>query len=209
VSAGQSHTPQRIGLLGGSFDPIHNAHLQLARSACSELALDAVWFIPAGQPWQRDPLAASAQQRWDMVNLAIAGLPGMRACDIELRRAGPSYTIDTIRELRRAHTHTAFTFIVGADQLRNLPTWNGWQDIAAQVDLAAARRPGYADTAPPELLAALEAHGHRLHRLDMAEIDLSATRIRERIARGQPLDGLVPPAVAHYIAEHRLYHAPH
>jgi nicotinate-nucleotide adenylyltransferase len=203
--AGTSATPQRIGLLGGSFDPIHNAHLELARSACIELALDAVWFIPAGQPWQRDPLAASAQQRWDMVNLAIDGLPGLCACDVELRRAGPSYTIDTVRALRAAHPDTAFTFILGADQLRNLPTWNGWHEIVAQVDLAAARRPGYADTAPPELLAALAAHGHRLHRLAMPEIDLSATRVRERIALGQPLDALVPAAVAHYIDQHRLY----
>ncbi|MGC8808025.1 MAG: nicotinate-nucleotide adenylyltransferase [Thiomonas sp.] len=203
--AGTSATPPRIGLLGGSFDPIHNAHLELARSACIELALDAVWFIPAGQPWQRDPLAASAQQRWDMVNLAIDGLPGLRACDVELRRAGPSYTIDTVRALRAAHPDTAFTFILGADQLRNLPTWNGWHEIVAQVDLAAARRPGYADAAPPELLAALAAHGHRLHRLAMPEIDLSATRVRERIALGQPLDALVPAAVAHYIDQHRLY----
>ena len=200
-----STAPRRIGLLGGSFDPIHCAHLQLAQSACGELALDAVWFIPAGQPWQRDTLAASPQQRWDMVNLAIDGLPGLQACDIELKRDGPSYTIDTVRELRAGHPNTAFTFILGADQLRNLPTWNGWDDIAAQVDLAAARRPGYADIAPPELLAALAAHGHRLHRLDMAEIDLSATRVRERMALGQPLAGLVPAAVAHYIDQHRLY----
>lgn len=205
MTAGATGTPRRIGLLGGSFDPIHNAHLELARSACTELALDAVWLIPAGQPWQRDPLAASAQQRWDMVNLAIAGLPGLRACDIELRRAGPSYTIDTVRELRATHPDTAFTFILGADQLGNLPTWNGWREIVAQVDLAAARRPGYADTAPPELLAELAAHGHRLHRLSMPEIDLSATRVRERVAQGQPLDTLVPAAVAHYIAQHHLY----
>jgi nicotinate-nucleotide adenylyltransferase len=203
--AGTSATPPRIGLLGGSFDPIHNAHLELARSARTELALDAVWFIPAGQPWQRDPLAATAQQRWDMVNLAIAGLPGLHACDIEIKRQGPSYTIDTVRALRAAHPDTAFTFILGADQLRNLPTWNDWREIVAQVDLAAARRPGYDDSAPPELLAALAAHGHRLHRLAMPEIDLSATRVRERIARGQPLDALVPAAVAHYIARHRLY----
>jgi nicotinate-nucleotide adenylyltransferase len=205
VTADATGTPRRIGLLGGSFDPIHNAHLELARSARAELGLDAVWLIPAGQPWQRDPLAASAQQRWDMVNLAIAGVPGLRACDIELRRAGPSYTIDTVRQLRAAYPDTAFTFILGADQLGNLPTWNGWREIVAQVDLAAARRPGHSDTAPPELLAALAAHGHRLHRLAMPEIDLSATRVRERVAQDQPLDALVPAAVAHYIARHRLY----
>ena len=198
-------TPRRIGLLGGSFDPIHNAHLQLAENACTELELDSVWFIPAGQPWQRDPLAASPQQRWDMVSLAIAGRPGLRACDIEIKRQGPSYTIDTVRALRTAHHGAAFTFILGADQLRNLPTWNGWEDIVAQVDLAAARRPGYDDKAPPELLDALAAHGHQLHRLAMPEIDLSATRIRRSIAQGESLAGLAPAAVAHYIDQHRLY----
>ncbi|WP_449371067.1 nicotinate-nucleotide adenylyltransferase [Thiomonas sp.] len=198
-------TSRRIGLLGGSFDPVHNAHLQLAESACSELALDEVWFIPAGQPWQRDPLAASPQQRWDMVNLAIAGHPGLRACDIEIKRQGPSYTIDTVRELRAAHPDTAFTFIMGADQLRNLPTWNGWEDIVSQVDLAAARRPGYDHTAPPQLLAALAASGRRLHRLSMPEIDLSATRIRRHLARGESLHDLAPAAVAHYIEQHHLY----
>ncbi len=196
---------RRIGLLGGSFDPIHNAHLQLALSACAELDLDGVWLIPAGQPWQRDPLAASPAQRWDMVNLAIAGRRGLRACDIEIRRHGPSYTIDTVRELRAAHPDTAFTFILGADQLRNLPTWNGWGDIVAQVDLAVARRPGHSETAPPELLAALAAHHHGLHRLAMAEVDLSATQVRERIAQDQPLEGLVPEAVARYIARNHLY----
>jgi nicotinate-nucleotide adenylyltransferase len=195
----------RIGLLGGSFDPIHNAHLQLARSACAELDLDAVWLIPAGQPWQRDPLAAGPAQRWDMVNLAIAGHGGLRACDIELRRQGPSYTIDTVRELRAAHPGTAFTFILGADQLRNLPTWNGWEDIVSRVDLAVARRPGHPEAPPPELLAALAGHHHRLHRLAMDEIDLSATRVRERIARGQPLTDLVPAPVARYIDQHHLY----
>ena len=200
-----SATPQRIGLLGGSFDPIHNAHLQLAQSACSELALDAVWFIPAGQPWQRDPLAASPQQRWDMVNLAIAGRTGLRACDIEIKRQGPSYTIDTVRELRAAHPDAAFTFILGADQLRNLPTWNGWEDIVSEVDLAAARRPGYDDKAPPQLVEALAASGHLLHRLSMPEIDLSATRIRRHLAQGESLAGLAPAAVAHYIDQHRLY----
>lgn len=196
---------RRIGLLGGSFDPIHDAHLKLAHSACTELGLDAIWLIPAGQPWQRDPLAATPAQRWDMVNLAIAGREGLRACDIELRRQGPSYTVDTVRELRAAHPGTAFTFILGADQLRNLPTWNGWEDIVAQVDLAVARRPGHPEAAPPQLLAALAAGHHRLHRLAMEEVDLSATEVRERIAQGRPLTGLVPDSVARYIARHHLY----
>ncbi len=197
----------RIGLLGGSFDPIHCAHLRLAEAARDELGLHAVWLIPAGQPWQRDPLAASPEHRRAMVALAIADHPHLALCDVELRRQGPSYTIDTLRELRAARPDLAFTFILGADQLINLPTWNGWAEIAAQVDLAYAPRPGWADTPPAPLHPALAAHGHALHRLRMAPVDLSATRVRERLAHGQPLGGLVPPPVAAYIAQHRLYAA--
>ncbi len=200
--------PRRIGLLGGSFDPIHAAHLELALSAQRELALDAVWLIPAGQPWQRDRLAASQAHRWAMLERAIDGHAGLRGCDIELKRHGPSYTIDTLRALQTAHPDTAFTFILGADQLRNLTSWNGWEDIAARVDLAVARRPGHSHTAPPELLRALGSAGHALHRLAMDEIDLSATRVRERIARGLPLAQLMPAAVARYIEDHHLYTTP-
>ena len=202
------HAGLRIGLLGGSFDPIHRAHLRLAHSACAELGLDAVWLIPAGQPWQRDPLAASPAQRWEMVNLAIARRSGLKACDIELRRAGPSYTVDTLRELQNAHPGVTFTFILGSDQLRNLPTWHGWKEITARVDVAVAARPGHADTPPPELLDALARGGHRLHRLAMEPIDLSATRVRERIASGMPLGELVPRAVARYIEHHQIYSTP-
>lgn len=200
--------PPRIGLLGGSFDPIHTAHLQLALSARRELALDTVWLIPAGQPWQRDPLAASQADRWAMLEFAIAGHAGLRGCDIELKRQGPSYTLDTLRALQRAHPDTAFTFILGADQLRNLTSWNGWEEIAACVDLAVARRPGYSDAAAPGLLHALARAGHGLHRLSMDAIDLSATRVRERIARGLPLGTLVPEAVARYIEDRHLYSTP-
>lgn len=197
----------RVGLLGGSFDPIHTAHVRLARAARDELKLDAVWLVPAGQPWQRDPLAASPSDRRAMVELAIAGHPGLALCDIELRRQGPSYTVDTLRELQSAHPRTAFTFIVGADQLGNLLTWNGWEEIAARVDIAFARRPGHADTPPPALLAALAAHGRQLHRLDMPAIDLSATCVRDRLAHREPLGDLVPAPVARYIEQHRLYSA--
>lgn len=198
----------RIGLLGGSFDPIHCAHLELAHSARQELGLDAVWLIPAGEPWQRDPLAASPAQRKAMVQLAIEGRAGLLACDLELRRKGPSYTIDTLHELQATHPDTDFVFILGADQLSNLITWNGWEDIAARVDIAVARRPGHADDAPPALLDALARGGHRLHRLRMDAINLSATRVRERIAQGKPLAGLVPGDVARYIEDHHLYSNP-
>ena len=197
----------RIGLLGGSFDPPHRAHLELARSALRALQLDAVWLIPAGQPWQRAPLQADAAQRCAMLELLIADEPGLQLCAIELDRAGPSYTIDTVRELQRRRPDTAFTLIVGADQLANLTSWRDWPQIAAAVDIAAAPRPGHALHAAAELRAALAAGGHALHALPLAPMPLSATAARA--AGRQALRAIVPEAVARYIEHHHLYSTDH
>ncbi|OIQ68684.1 putative nicotinate-nucleotide adenylyltransferase [mine drainage metagenome] len=193
----------RIGLLGGSFDPPHRAHLELARSALRALPLDAVWLIPAGQPWQRAPLQADAAQRRQMLELLIAGEPGLDVCSVELERAGPSYTIDTVRELQSRHPDCAFTLIVGADQLANLTSWRDWTRIAAAVDLAAAPRPGHPLRAPAALADALARAGHALHALPMTPMPLSATAARA--AHGEALHALVPEPVARYIEHHHLY----
>ena len=193
----------RIGLIGGSFDPPHRAHLELARSALHALRLDAVWLIPAGQPWQRAPLQADAAQRRAMLALLIAGEPDLEICAIELERSGPSYTIDTLRALQERHPDVAFTLIVGADQLANLTSWRDWQAIATTVDIAAAPRPGHALQAAAALRAALADGGHQLHALPMTPVPLSATAARA--ARGDALRALVPEAVARYIEHHHLY----
>lgn len=199
----------RIGLLGGSFDPIHNAHLALARCARDQLGLDAVWLLPAGSPWQRPPLTASAEQRRAMVELAIAEQPGLALCSVELDRSGPSYSIDTLRQLQQQHPQTRFTFILGADQLANLTSWKDWAEIAARVDLAVASRPGHADACPPQLEHALAAAGHHLRRLTMAETALSASAVRAALADGQPAADFVPAPVARYIDQHHLYSQNH
>ena len=193
----------RVGLLGGSFDPPHRAHLALARCALRALSLDAVWLIPAGQPWQRAPLRATAEQRWDMLQLLLEGASGLCACDLELRRDGPSYTVDTVRELLRRHHTAAFTLIVGADQLANLCTWHDWPALAAMVDVAAAARPGHALEPPAALLQALRQSGHTLRQLPLSPLSLSATAARQ--ARGPALRAIVPAAVARYIEQHHLY----
>lgn len=196
---------RRIGLLGGSFDPIHEAHLALARCARAELDLDAVWLLPAGRPWQREPLGATSAQRWTMLELAIAGEAGLQGCDVELRRAGPTYTVDTLRELTAAHPDADFTFILGADQLARLPSWHAWRTVVTLADLAVAQRPDCAAGPSPEVAQALADGGHRLHRLAMPEIDVSATAVRERAAAGSALTGLVPEAVARYIESQHIY----
>lgn len=201
-----------IGLLGGSFDPIHLAHLELARCAARQLELDEVWLIPAGRPWQRGTLGADAGQREEMVRLAAQGEPRLRVLDLELRRSGPSYTVDTLREVCAAHPGSRFVLLLGADQLENFCTWKDWRQIATAADLAAAPRPEHELRPAPELLQALEAGGHRLLHLHMPPLAVSATLVREHAAQGLDLRGLVPPAVADYIERHHLYRnhpAPH
>lgn len=212
MSSGSVHAspaaPRRIGLLGGSFDPVHLAHLAMARCARDQLGLDAVWLIPAGLPWQRAPLAATAEHRLAMLELATAGEAGLRICDVELRRAGPSYTVDTLRELQAAHPDTSFVLILGADQLARLPTWHDWRAVVAAAHLAVAARHGSAETAPPEVAAALRAGGRGITALHLPPMAVSATAVRERAAHDLDLSGLVPPSVARYIQRHRLYQSP-
>lgn len=194
-------SPKRIGLFGGSFDPVHNAHVALARTALDQLALDEVWWIPAGSAWQKTGAAADAEHRAAMVALAIAGEPRFRLERCEIERAGPSYTIDTVRTLQQRAPGTAWTLILGQDQYAGLPTWHEWRELASCVMLAVAGRAGAAPQAPP----ALAAVPHRTVPLAMPPMAVSATEIRARIARGDGIGTMVPPAVARYIDRHHLY----
>jgi len=194
----------RIGLLGGSFDPVHLAHVALAQTALTELSLAAVELIPAAAPWQRAPLIASAQQRLDMLALAIADIAGLSVNPIEVQRAGPTYTIDTVRALPG---HADYVWILGADQLQNFCSWRDWQHIVEYVDLAVARRPGVAITAPPALQAQLSRLGRTLHHIAFVETPVSASAIRHSLAQGAAVTGLAPAVLA-YIQTHHLYQAP-
>lgn len=193
---------QRHGLLGGSFDPVHLAHVSLARHALQHLKLDTVTLIPAAQPWQRGALGADPAQRLDMLKIATADEPGLKVSPVEIERGGPTYTIDTVRELSPDHQ---FYWILGADQLENFCTWKDWQDIVARVHLAVAARPGAALHPPAALQDELARLGRKLDVIPMAPIDLSATDIRERLASGQNIDGMLHPGVAQYIQRHGLY----
>jgi nicotinate-nucleotide adenylyltransferase len=187
---------KRVGVFGGTFDPPHNAHLALARAALDALSLDEVRWIPAGQPWQKTRAITPAAHREAMVRLAIDGEPRFVLDPIELERDGPSYTLDTVRALR---SRGELFLVIGADQYARLPTWHGWQELLGRVTLAVANRPGAAPPADAQLLRT----PHRALPLPM--LDISATDIRARIARGLPIDGLVPPPVARYIELHGLY----
>ncbi|KRC83020.1 putative nicotinate-nucleotide adenylyltransferase [compost metagenome] len=193
---------KRIGLLGGSFDPVHVAHIALAQNALQALALAEVQLIPAANPWQRAALRATAEQRRDMLQLAVAGQAGLVVNPIELERGGATYTIDTLRALPR---DARYAWLLGADQLANFCTWRDWQEIAQMADLAVATRPGTALDAPPELAAWLRDQGRELHQLPFAPMPVSASDIRQRLAQGESTDGLLAAPVAAYIAAHHLY----
>jgi nicotinate-nucleotide adenylyltransferase len=190
---------KRIGLFGGSFDPVHVAHVALARLALSEMQLDEIRWIPVGQQPQKARGLAAPAHREAMVRLAIEGEPCFVLERCELQRRGPSFTLDTVRELQDAELGNEWFLILGQDQYAGLHTWRDWRELLGRVTLAVANRPGAAT--PPH--ADVARAPHRVVALPM--MDISSTQIRERIEAGQGIDNLVPAAVARYIAQHHLY----
>ena len=197
----------RVGIFGGSFDPVHNAHVALARQALTELALDELIWLPAGRPWQKHRVLAPVADREAMVALAMAGEPRFTLSRIELLRSGPSYTVDTVRELRALRPSVSWHLLIGQDQYAAFHTWHGWEELLGLVTLAVADRA--ADRAVDHLDAPLNADPqvlrvpHEVVTLPM--MNVSSTDIRARLASGHGIDGLVPAAVARYIARHHLY----
>jgi nicotinate-nucleotide adenylyltransferase len=191
--------PERVGLLGGTFDPVHNAHLALAHAALDALALDAVRWVPAGQPWQKDGAVTAAEHREAMVRLAIAGEPRFEVDRIELDRTGPSYTLDTVLALRAREPGTRWVLLIGQDQHARLHTWARWQELLTLVDLAVAGRPG----TPPAVDAQVLRHPFQVVPLPL--LDVSSSDIRQRVAQHQDISALVPSEVARYIGSHGLY----
>jgi len=190
---------RRIGLFGGTFDPPHNAHVALASLALDELGLDELRWIPAGQPWQKARQITPAAQREAMVRLAMASEPRFMIERCEIKRQGPSFTLDTVRELQAARPGAEWFLIIGQDQYANLHTWRDWRELLARVTLAVANRPGVAI----EPHADVKAAAQRIVPLPMQ--DIASTDIRARVAAGQDITALVPAGVARYIEAHHLY----
>lgn len=195
---------KKIGLLGGSFDPVHLAHTALAETARKHLALDELQLIPAANPWQRQPLAASPEHRLAMLVLAIAGKPGLLINPIEIERGGKTYTIDTLEQLPQV---SEYFWVLGSDQLANFCSWHRWEDIARHVHLAVAERPGDNSHAPIPLQRLLDQVEKSLIRLPFEASPVSASDIRRRLAKGLSVDGLLDSAVIQYIRQHGLYQA--
>lgn len=205
MASGASLMPRRrIGLMGGSFDPVHAGHLALAETALSHLALDEVRWVPAGQAWQKARSLTAGHHRLAMLKLAVQHEPRFVVDPIEVDRPGPSYTIDTVRQLQASHQADWF-MILGQDQYANLGTWRNWAELLPLVTVAVAGR----GRDRPETPVALRAVPHRMLSLPMPAIDVSSSDIRARLALGQSPLTLVPAmvseAVAGYIAHHQLY----
>lgn len=196
-----------IGMMGGTFDPIHNGHIAMAQETRTRLNLARVVFVPAGQPWMKSerPLTP-AVHRLEMVRLAIAPYPYFRLSRIEIDRAGPTYTIDTITELRaELAAGDELYFILGWDSLAQLTQWRDIARLIKLCRLVAIPRPGYSRPDLKSLEAQIPGLSPRLVLLDKPEIDVSATDIRSRVAQGLPIGHLVPAPVAAYIKRHKLY----
>jgi len=197
----------RIGILGGTFDPIHNGHLIIAEAVKAHLDLAEIVFVPAGQPWLKaDRPISAAPHRLSMLRLALAGKSYFKISAAEIERAGPSYTVDTVAELRRrAGDNDELLFILGWDSLATLPRWRDASRLIQLCTLVAVHRPGYPRPDLKPLEKSVPGISRRVIFMTEPCVDVSATDIRLRAHQNLPLDDLVPATVARYIKEHGLY----
>jgi nicotinate-nucleotide adenylyltransferase len=194
----------RVGVLGGSFDPIHAGHLKLAETAYEQADLERVIFVPAGYQWRKaDQRMAPAGERCEMVRLAIAGHPHFEIATLEVEREGPSYSDITLEALKEERPGADLVFILGRDALADLPNWHAPERVLELATLAVAGRAG--DDGPTASEALPGGLTGRVIWLDMPPVDVSATDVRQRVRAGRSLEGLVPEAVGQYIAAENLY----
>ena len=197
----------KIGVLGGTFDPVHIGHLMVADEVTARLDLAEVLFIPAGQPWLKaGSRILAAEHRLQMVRLAIAGKSDFKLSTMEIERTGPTYTVDTIRELEKEFgADDEFFFILGWDNLEGLPRWHQPSQLISICRLVAVPRVGFPVPDLDSLEVAIPGVSKRVVMLDKPEVDISASVIRESVRRGLPISHLVPETVEKYIKEQGLY----
>lgn len=183
----------RIGILGGTFDPIHNGHILVAESVLELLDLDKILFVPTFQPWQKTNYT-QVQHRIAMIQLAIADDPRFELNLVDVERGGPTYSIDTVSDIQKQHPDAQLFFILGSDAANSLPTWKNIQELTRKVQFIVIDRPG-------SKFSGFE----QLQQVSIDALDVSATDIRKLIGEGKSVFDLVPPAVAAYIQENGLY----
>ena len=194
-------TPARLGVFGGTFDPIHIGHLIAAAEAMHVFSLDRVLFVPAGRPWQKDSFS-EAEDRFTMTVLGTASHERFAVSRTEVDRTGPTYTADTMEGLRDFYgSGTSLYFIIGADAVQKVDTWRGVERLVGLAEFIAVARPGAGNTVHPLNTSIL------VHKLAIPGVDISSTDVRARVAEGRPIDFLVPASVARYIRRCGLYRA--
>jgi nicotinate-nucleotide adenylyltransferase len=181
-----------IGIFGGAFSPFHNGHLRLVIEARERLGLDQVRVIPTAQPVHRSESRISPLRRLEWVRLALGRERGLVADDCEIARDGPSFTVDTLSALAEAFPHSRRVLLMGADAFAHFHTWQDWARILELAELAVVQRPGIALRPPPEAAAALKG---RYRRLELPALDISSTRIRQKLRDGHSVRGLLPDAI--------------
>ncbi|GGF83860.1 nicotinate-nucleotide adenylyltransferase [Paenibacillus aceti] len=192
---------RKVGIMGGAFDPIHLGHLLAAEAAREQYALDEVWFMPSHIPPHKSKSGVSGQERLEMVAAAVRSHPDFRTLDVELKRGGVSYTIDTIRELKQLHPDLEFYFIIGADMVNYLPKWEGIEELVTMLRFIGLQRPG--SFLELDLLPSFIQDAVLL--ADMPLVDISSSLIRKRRASGHSVRYMVTEEVYEYIVRSDLY----
>ncbi len=197
---------KKYGIFGGSFNPIHYGHLMICEYIKEEMGLDKVIFIPTGNPPHKD-LGVSAEDRYEMVRLAISPNPDFEISDIETTRVNLSYTVDTIRELKEIYKEEKLYFLIGLDSLFQLKTWKKIGDLSQEIEFVVALRPGYIDKEEinNEIDFLRESFGTRINLIKTPLYEISSTDLRERIHEGKSLRYLIPKKVLDYIEESGFY----
>jgi nicotinate-nucleotide adenylyltransferase len=187
----------RIGVMGGTFDPIHHGHLVAASEVAQSFDLDEVIFVPTGQPWQKDDVSPS-EHRYLMTVIATASNPRFTVSRVDIDRAGPTYTIDTLRELKKQRPSAELYFITGADAIAQILSWRDHDELWDMAHFVAVSRPGH-------VLSTAGLPTDDVSQLEIPALAISSTDCRDRVEHGNPVWYLVPDGVVQYIAKHHLY----
>ncbi len=189
--------PPRIGVMGGTFDPIHHGHLVAASEAAHSFDLDEVVFVPTGQPWQKSGVS-NREHRYEMTVISTASNPRFTVSRVDIDREGPTYTIDTLRDLAAQRPDAELFFITGADAVAQILSWRDHDELWDLAHFVAVSRPGH-------VLSTEGLPSERVSQLEIPAMAISSTDCRERVQRGHPVWYLVPDGVVQYIAKHHLY----
>lgn len=199
---------RRLGVMGGTFDPIHYGHLVAASEVAHKFSLDEVVFVPSGQPWQKDRRVSAAEDRYLMTVIATASNPRFSVSRVDIDRGGPTYTKDTLRDLQTLNADSELYFITGADALASILTWQGWEEMFELARFIGVSRPGYElrHDHITEVLGELPTEALTL--VEIPALAISSTDCRRRALERRPLWYLMPDGVVQYVTKRRLYRTP-